>query len=357
VRAFIDICKPLQSAGEDDEREAGEMAGGRGERGTVGPVLRYPGSKWGLARRIVEMMPECKRYIEPFAGSAAMLLAKPKSDVEIINDLDDELVNLYSVLRDHAKREQLIEDVELTPYAEAEMRAVCSASPAEDAVERARRYLVRSWFDIAGLRPHSAPCFRLPGEKQSNIRPASVWSRLPERIARVGIRLRDVEIRSIDAVRFIAGHNSPGTLVYADPPYVHETRSSKRYYRHEMTDSDHERLLDALLAHSGPVFSPATTPPSTATHWRARAGIATSCRAAPRTCVRALPRKRRSCGATRPPRGTQETRCARCSRTQGRGSRKYAGSYSEKYSDFFLDRFGDRNRPQKRESGPKSRLI
>ncbi len=254
MRAFIDICKPLQSAGEDDEREAGEMAGGRGERGTVGPVLRYPGSKWGLARRIVEMMPECKRYIEPFAGSAAMLLAKPKSDVEIINDLDDELVNLYSVLRDHAKREQLIEDVELTPYAEAEMRAVCSASPAEDAVERARRYLVRSWFDIAGLRPHSAPCFRLPGEKQSNIRPASVWSRLPERIARVGIRLRDVEIRSIDAVRFIAGHNSPGTLVYADPPYVHETRSSKRYYRHEMTDSDHERLLDALLAHSGPVL-------------------------------------------------------------------------------------------------------
>ncbi|MDP9439267.1 MAG: DNA adenine methylase [Actinomycetota bacterium] len=230
------------------------LAGGRGERGTVGPVLRYPGSKWGLAKRIVGMMPEHQRYIEPFAGSAAMLLAKPRSDVEIINDLDDELVNLYSVLRDRMKRAQLIEYVELTPYAEAEMRAVCSASPTEDAVERARRYLVRSWLDIAGLRPHSTPCFRLPGEKQSNIRPARVWSRLPERIARVGIRLKDVEIRSIDAVRFIASQNSPNTLVYADPPYLHETRASKRYYNHEMSDADHLRLIEALLTHTGPVL-------------------------------------------------------------------------------------------------------
>lgn len=224
------------------------------EDANAGPVIRYPGSKYSLARRVLEIMPRHERYIEPFSGSAAMLLAKPRSRVEMINDLDDELVNLYRVLRDRRQRAQLVEDVEFTPYAEGELRFVLGAAPSKDAVERARRYLVRSWFDIAGLRPHTAACFRLPGQKQSRIRPASVWSRLPERIEGVGNRIRDVEIRNTNAVKFIESQNSSDTLIYADPPYVWGTRQNQRYYHHEMSDAAHGRLLDALLAHAGSVL-------------------------------------------------------------------------------------------------------
>lgn len=222
----------------------------------AGPVLRYPGSKHSLARRIVQMMPRHRRYLEPFMGSAAVLLAKPRSRDEIVNDRDDDIVNLFRILRDDALRAELVEAVELTPYAEAELKVLGgAATPTDDAVERARRFLVRSWFDIAGLRPHGhASSMRVPGPKTPQHRPASVWDKLPERISCAGRRLAGVEVLSRDAISLIESQNDPRVLIYADPPYLHSTRQSKSYYRHEMTDCDHERLLYALRRHPGPVL-------------------------------------------------------------------------------------------------------
>ena len=51
-------------------------------------VLKYPGSKWNIATRLVELIPEHHSYVEPFFGSGAVLFNKPVSDIETINDLD-----------------------------------------------------------------------------------------------------------------------------------------------------------------------------------------------------------------------------------------------------------------------------
>ncbi len=51
-------------------------------------ILRYPGSKWNLAGRIVGMIPQHKSYLEPFFGSGAVLFTKKRSPIETINDLD-----------------------------------------------------------------------------------------------------------------------------------------------------------------------------------------------------------------------------------------------------------------------------
>ena len=51
-------------------------------------VLKYPGSKWNIALRLVELIPEHHSYVEPFFGSGAVLFNKPVSDIETINDLD-----------------------------------------------------------------------------------------------------------------------------------------------------------------------------------------------------------------------------------------------------------------------------
>jgi len=70
------------------------------ERRKMKSILRYPGSKWNLANTIVSMMPQHKSYLEPFFGSGAVLFTKQSSAIETINDIDDEIVNLFKVIRE-----------------------------------------------------------------------------------------------------------------------------------------------------------------------------------------------------------------------------------------------------------------
>lgn len=58
-------------------------------------VLKYPGSKWNIAKDIVALIPEHKSYLEPFFGSGAVLFTKSPSKIETINDIDGDVVNLF----------------------------------------------------------------------------------------------------------------------------------------------------------------------------------------------------------------------------------------------------------------------
>ena len=62
------------------------------------PVLKYPGSKWRIADQIVRMIPEHRTYCEPFFGSGAVFFRKPPSDIELINDLDNDVPNLFKCI-------------------------------------------------------------------------------------------------------------------------------------------------------------------------------------------------------------------------------------------------------------------
>ena len=82
---------------------------------------------------------------------------------------------------------------------------------------------------------------------------AKDWCGIPERIIEAAERLRGVQIECMPAVALIRRFNHKNVLIYADPPYVLETRHGKQY-RCEMSDQDHGELLDVLLDHKGPVL-------------------------------------------------------------------------------------------------------
>ena len=82
------------------------------------PPFAYYGGKTKLAPAIAALLPEHGHYVEPFAGSLAVLLAKPPSRMETVNDLDGALVNFWRVLRDRPL--ELARACALTPHSRAE---------------------------------------------------------------------------------------------------------------------------------------------------------------------------------------------------------------------------------------------
>lgn len=210
------------------------------------PLLRYHGGKWRLAEWIAGHFPAHRCYTEVYGGGGSVLLRKPRSRAEIYNDVDGEVVNLFRVVRDDGER--LARLIAATPYALTEFQE--STAPADDAVEQARRTLVRGWMGYSTNALAMPTGFRsYSGEDGTS--PARDWMRMPEVIAGHLRRLRGVVIECREAVEVLRQHDSPETLHYVDPPYVLETRmrgagTEQRGYRHEMTDAQHETLAGVL---------------------------------------------------------------------------------------------------------------
>lgn len=207
----------------------------------MGAFVRYHGGKVRMAGKIVSLFPGHDCYVEPFGGGGAVLLAKPRSRLEVYNDLDGDMVTLFRVLRDDPAA--LAQAVALTPFARQEHEI--AHQEATDDVERARRVLVRSHFGHGSSGIHRSTGFRAAGLRAGTL-PVHGWMTLPDTIQVAAERMRGVVIEHRPAVQVIQAHDGPATVHYVDPPYLPETRDKGRDYRHEMTRADHVELLTAL---------------------------------------------------------------------------------------------------------------
>ena len=220
------------------------------------PLIRYHGGKFRLAHWIIAQMPNHTCYTEVFGGAAGVLLQKPRAYAEVYNDLDGDIVNLFRVLRDAELRDQLIEQLVLTPYSREEFENAWSVATTE--VERARRVIIRAQmgFGSAGATK-GITGFRIDTKRQYGTA-QSLWATYPEHLQLIGQRLSSVLIENRPAVQVLKDHDASTTLHYVDPPYVHDTRYSGaktgRIYRHEMDNKDHLALLKTLLELEGMVM-------------------------------------------------------------------------------------------------------
>jgi DNA adenine methylase len=261
-------------------------------------VLQVVGAKASLAARIVALLGPHGSYVEPYAGSAAVLLAKDRCPVETLNDIDQHVIHFYRTMRDPDTRFRLIDALTYTPYARVELKeateepappirevvraaltaavtdtdamtprhlaialdaALSALSPearqteAQASVERARRFFVRTNQRYVGNDNGGWTCTLKASSGHSN---ASKWANYVTRLSAVAERLQGVQIEcggAIDVLDKLVKNADPQTAVYLDPPYLRETRSGSRYREDRMRSVHHELLLKVAVLLPGPV--------------------------------------------------------------------------------------------------------
>lgn len=210
-------------------------------------VLRYPGAKNRIAGWICSHIPKHDVYLEPYAGSLAVLLNKEPCHIETANDLNDEVVNYFRVLRDSPGELERL--VSLTPYSRAEYERAYEYT--DNDIERAWRFCVRCWMGFGNSDVYRNG-FK-SGQQGRSPNPAKAWAGLPGIMAAASRRLKNVQIENLPALELIRRYDTPDVFVYIDPPYLHGTR--KNYlYKYEMDDDGHEALLETAVNHPGKIL-------------------------------------------------------------------------------------------------------
>lgn len=212
---------------------------------TVLPPIPYYGAKANLGPRIADLLPPHAHYIEAFAGSLAVLLAKRPAPLETVNDLDGHLVTFWRVVRDNP--EALVDLIDATPHSRVEFEHAGQLDdPGLSDVERARRVFTRIVQGRMGSLGKTG--WRNNVAYTSAQIKADEMRRFRQRLVIAAERIRRVQIENVDALELIERYGvEPTNLIYADPPYLAETRASVGHYRVEMPNPDQHIALAETL--------------------------------------------------------------------------------------------------------------
>lgn len=201
--------------------------------------FRYAGGKFYARRLILDEVPEHSFYSEPFAGGASVFFAKPKCHHNILNDLDEDVINTFLVIRDNV--EDLINGLHGIPATKENHHWFKNHFRPKTNIERAKRWFYLNRTSYSGImKPEN--CYWGYGEKYS-MRPEN-W---PPHLRTVSDKLQGVLLEAKDFEESI--DNMPdGSFLFVDPPYYNADQ--QKFYNCHFLIEDHERLAACLHRNS-----------------------------------------------------------------------------------------------------------
>lgn len=205
----------------------------------------YFGGKFSHLDWLLPLLPPSYHYCEPFAGSGVVILNRSPSQIETYNDLDGEIVNFFKVLR--SQKEELIEQISLTPFSRKEFTQACDVDNTLSELERARRLYLRAKQVRIGLVQKATEsswgcCVgRIPIQSKT-----VEFSQSIKKLHAIAERFKLIQIENRPAIKVIQFYDTEGTLFYVDPPYIHTTRPGGKAYKSEMSDVEHIKLAKVL---------------------------------------------------------------------------------------------------------------
>lgn len=197
--------------------------------------IPYLGGKHFLVKRLLPLIPPHHVYVEVFGGGAALLLAKEPSPIEVYNDIDGELVNLFMVVRD--RKRQFQKRLQGLPYSRALYQRYVQMLEEKQITDRVERavafyYCMRSTF--AG-KWRGGWAFSPKESRTKRLKNALAG------IDAISERLKQVHIDCLDFPTCVRNWDGADTFFFLDPPYVETMRP-----RVDMTEAQHRQLAEVL---------------------------------------------------------------------------------------------------------------
>lgn len=219
-------------------------------------IVQYVGGKGTQLRDLLPLIPYARGYVEPYGGGASILLNRRPSPLEVYNDLNSGVVSLFRVCQDPVWFEMFQHRLHYTPFAKDEFRrALEIQNGAENdglamtVVDRAWAFYVIQNMGISGAATKEGNWSRSLKNSINTER----WFRRIGKLEAIARRFRNVQIDSQDALDCMKYWDAKDVVHYVDPPYVLSTRSDRKYYRYEMDEEAHRRLVECLLSLDGMV--------------------------------------------------------------------------------------------------------
>ncbi len=207
----------------------------------INSPIKWVGGKSRLRKQIIGLLPQHTCYLELFSGAAWVLFGKPPSPVEVLNDIDEDLINFFRVVRH--RPEDLIQSFDLELVARAEFERLAALDPITlDEIERAHRfyYLIMAGWGGELNYPRFQTSITDGGGGNRLI---GALNTLRQRIQPVHERLRNVIVERLDWRACIDRYDREGTVMYVDPPYPNNGCN----YAHNMRSWEEHRELAARL--------------------------------------------------------------------------------------------------------------
>ena len=176
------------------------------------PVIPWMGGKRRLAKQILPLFGDHTCYVEPFCGGAALFFIKPESKVEVINDQDGELINLYRVLKHHL--EEFLRHFKWALVSRQEyLWNLAMAPEALTDIQRASRFYYLQKNGFGGKRTGQTFGTSATAPPRMNL------LRIEEDLSAAHLRLARTVVERLDWSECVRRYDRPGTLFFLDPPY------------------------------------------------------------------------------------------------------------------------------------------
>lgn len=208
-------------------------------------AYRWYGGKIRMVHTINFLIPEHKAYYEPFMGSAALLLNHPRSELEVINDLDRDLVHFMKTLADREKGKILVDRLCQLWYGKSEFAEALENKKRNfkglDEIDKAVMVftLITQSFN-ATRKDFSAKAYKDTNAYREDIR---------FHIPKVYERLENVRVKNMNGIDLLDKiSDNPNAFAFVDPPYRHALRGvgADKAYACELPHSEQIRLLKTI---------------------------------------------------------------------------------------------------------------
>lgn len=203
----------------------------------------YPGGKSRSIDKILPLLPHSKVYVEPFGGSAAVLLSKRPVRLEIFNDRYSGVVAFYRCMRDPKKYQLLFDKIDLTIHSREDF-VNCKANwqATDDDVERAFCWYYMVCYSFGSLGRNFGRTLAGQGRLSGKIR-----NQL-EHFDMIHARFKNIQVENQDWYDCLKDYDSHDTVFYIDPPYID---ASAGVYKNEMSRDEHRKLIETIFQLEG----------------------------------------------------------------------------------------------------------